>query len=205
MKIAACSVCSEEVELKRVSATSNSYHSWCIACHNVKKKAYYDANRDKMNALTKQWREVNKPAVKIYNKQYYKNNSDKIKLSTKHYRETNIDKLKEYFKKHRETNACKIKQYYRKWRKVNLAQYSAYQKTRRRRCRQATPPWANPEAIRQIYLRAQQISKETGIQHHVDHIIPLKGKLVSGLHVESNLAILVGTENIRKSNQYLEG
>lgn len=202
MKIGICSICDKEADMKRISAASDRYHSWCVTCHKAKKKAYYDANRDKMNALTKQWRETNNNTIKAYNKQYYQNNSDKMKESAKHYREVNTDKVREYFKKYREINADKVKVCYKQWREANKDTVKAYQKTRRRRCRQAMPQWANPEAIRQIYLQAQQISKEVGIQHHVDHIIPLKGKFVSGLHVESNLTILVGTENIRKSNKY---
>lgn len=57
------------------------------------------------------------------------------------------------------------------------------------------PKWADIEAIRQIYL-----NKPIGC--HVDHIIPLQGKLVSGLHIPENLQYLDAKENNRKQNFY---
>jgi hypothetical protein len=67
---------------------------------------------------------------------------------------------------------------------------------------QRTPAWADEAAIREVYERAQAISRETGIQHHVDHEIPLQGRLVSGLHVHNNLQILTGSENSKKRNHF---
>lgn len=65
-----------------------------------------------------------------------------------------------------------------------------------------SPPWADHEAIKKIYQKAQAMTQSTGIQHHVDHIVPLQGKNVSGLHVAENLQILTFTENIKKSNKF---
>jgi len=67
---------------------------------------------------------------------------------------------------------------------------------------QRTPSWANMEAIRAFYDEAARLTTETGIVHHVDHKYPLQGKLVSGLHVETNLQILTGSENSRKRNHF---
>jgi excisionase family DNA binding protein len=64
------------------------------------------------------------------------------------------------------------------------------------------PPWANGEAIRAVYERAKSITRETGVPHHVDHIIPLQGEYVSGLHVEANLQVVPAVDNIRKRNKF---
>lgn len=65
-----------------------------------------------------------------------------------------------------------------------------------------TPPWANQDAIKAIYAEALRLTRETGIEHHVDHTIPLQGKLVSGLHVENNLQVLPWRENVMKRNHF---
>lgn len=64
------------------------------------------------------------------------------------------------------------------------------------------PPWANKKAIREFYKEARRLTVETGVLHHVDHIIPLTGREVSGLHVESNLQVLTQRENNRKHNHF---
>ena len=67
---------------------------------------------------------------------------------------------------------------------------------------QRTPPWADHEAIRRVYQQAQEAALETGLSYHVDHIIPLQGRLVSGLHVHNNLQVLTALENSRKHNRF---
>lgn len=66
----------------------------------------------------------------------------------------------------------------------------------------ACPSWANYQRIGEIYLEAERISRETGVQHHVDHEVPLQHKLVCGLHVPANLRIITATENLSKNNRF---
>ena len=82
------------------------------------------------------------------------------------------------------------------------AEWSAYIVERRKRRDKSIPPWANKKAIRAIYIKARQLTLETGVKHEVDHIIPSNHELVCGLHVENNLQILTESENIKKSNSF---
>lgn len=58
-----------------------------------------------------------------------------------------------------------------------------------------TPSWANIDKIKSIYSKCLE-------GNHIDHIIPLRGNLVCGLHVENNLQEISATENITKSNSF---
>jgi hypothetical protein len=68
-----------------------------------------------------------------------------------------------------------------------------YQARRKANITLRVPSWANLEEIKKIYKNCPK-------GYHVDHIIPLQGVLVSGLHIESNLQYLLAEENIKKSN-----
>jgi hypothetical protein len=68
--------------------------------------------------------------------------------------------------------------------------------------RSQMPAWADQEAIREIYLQCARLTAKTGVAHHVDHTIPLCGRLVSGLHVHWNLRIVSALENMRKGNRF---
>lgn len=68
------------------------------------------------------------------------------------------------------------------------------------RLRLAMPAWVDRVAMEAIYAEAVRISRETGIPHEVDHIFPLQGKTVCGLHVETNLRVVTRSVNRAKSN-----
>lgn len=67
-----------------------------------------------------------------------------------------------------------------------------------------TPKWLTAQHkadISKIYARARELTRLTGVQYHVDHIVPLRGRTVSGLHVPWNLQVLRGDINMAKSNK----
>lgn len=65
-----------------------------------------------------------------------------------------------------------------------------------------TPVWADRDAIMAIYAECERLTYETGFAYNVDHVVPLQGELVSGLHVENNLQILLAIQNAIKGNRF---
>ncbi len=66
----------------------------------------------------------------------------------------------------------------------------------------AVPVWANMLVIKEIYAKSKEVTLHTGIVHHVDHIVPLKSRLVCGLHCEANLQIIPAIDNQKKKNSW---
>jgi hypothetical protein len=99
-------------------------------------------------------------------------------------------------------NAAKDRSDSRRWQKENRARVIATIAKREADIDRRTPPWADLKEIDWWYRCARAMSKATGIPHHVDHVIPCRGKFVSGLHVEANLAVIPADQNKRKSNLF---
>lgn len=94
--------------------------------------------------------------------------------------------------------------YRNKHKQANPDMYKTLTSFRRRRFRDATPPWLTSRQkadIRQLYQIAITMSKTTGQRYVVDHIIPLQGETVCGLHVPWNLRVITQEENLVKSNK----
>jgi 5-methylcytosine-specific restriction endonuclease McrA len=100
------------------------------------------------------------------------------------------------------------KQAYRNvWKENNQDQVLADNKVRRRKHRQATPPWITRKQkteMRALYQAAIHLSKTTGEKYVVDHIIPLRSDVVCGLHVPWNLRVITQDENLKKSNKLVD-
>ena len=91
-------------------------------------------------------------------------------------------------------------------RAANPEYYKALVSFRRRRFRDATPKWLTPEQKLEIKLKyrlAIELSRRTGVRHAVDHIVPLQGDSVCGLHVPWNLEVITQVDNLKKSNKLL--
>ena len=111
-------------------------------------------------------------------------------------------KIKAFSRPSSEKSAAK-----RKYKEANPDLYRELVSLRRRRFRLATPKWLTAEhkmEIRLKYRLAIEMSRATGVRHAVDHIVPLQGEEVCGLHVPWNLEVVTQEENLKKSNKLVD-
>jgi hypothetical protein len=97
------------------------------------------------------------------------------------------------------------KKQHRKLPHIKASRNALYTKRRAAKI-QRTPKWLTErdlKVIKGFYAIAQMLSTVNNEEWHVDHVIPLQGKFVSGLHVPSNLQLMRGIDNETKRNEYL--
>lgn len=185
MKINTCQICEEIFGKVRLRGSTTE----CKKCQNLRrarewKREHPERAREMANKFDKEKKRAN----------------DKARNSTPESLKKIAIKQRRHYHKDIEVSRQQSRDYYSNNRDKMI------QKTvdRSDRIIAATPPWANQQIIASIYSDCRRITRETGIQHHVDHIVPLRGEIVSGLHVHTNLRIITAKENQEKSNKILE-
>ena len=151
---------------------SDGYASECKACE----KAYREANKAKLCKYQKEYSVKNKDKTKARGDAWYQNNKTRCLKRCKQYR---LDKPE-----------------------VNRAVAGKQRAKRTKRNVQWSDDELNQLVMSGYYEKAVLLSKSTGIDFQVDHVIPLQGKTVSGLHHYNNLQILTRSTNRLKSNKY---
>lgn len=99
-------------------------------------------------------------------------------------------------------NPEKVRQAGRKIDAKRKGQNLARWRLRDESVKRATPKWADLSAISMFYEVAAVLSR-SGAKFHVDHIVPIKGKSASGLHVQDNLRVIPARENLSKGNKVI--
>jgi len=162
-------------------------------------------NVDKAKLYQAAYREKNKDARNAWHRENYAKNKEAIKATKKEYRLVNAEvikaKKKEAYEKNKEKHLAQKKEY----RALNKGKINSLNAARKKVIKQRTPKWIGMTEkffISEAYELAALRTKMFGFSWNVDHIIPLQGKIVSGLHVPNNLQVIPAIDNIRKKNKY---
>lgn len=178
-------------------------------------KEYRQKNKDRIFANNKKWREKNKEKIKIknllfldktkeYKVKYYLKNRAEVKKRALEWQKNNPESVKLFAAKYRKNYAKIRKEKDRLYRKNNLAKHASYQKNRETIKIKASPSWLTKEQYKEMeefYFLAKELAWLSEEPLEVDHIVPIKGKTVCGLHVPWNLQILPKSLNRSKSNK----
>lgn len=155
------------------------YHSWCNECRKEEKRKWYQANAESEKAKAKE-----------FHKTYYPLNKEKISARTVEWQRSNKEKY-----------SAKSRRWYENNKEKSFANSAKYRASKSMAC----PAWLDEKMMKEIealYQKAHKISKETGVAHEVDHIVPLRGGIVCGLHVPWNLQVITQFENRSKRNNW---
>lgn len=175
IEVRVCTKCGEVKSLEEFhkrSSRPGKYASACRTCHSK---------------LTSAWDKRHREVGKIRCKQWYHAN-----------KETQLPKLREKRREFPEASRKAAKDWYYQNKDKAMARNKRYEAAKL----QAVPGWANDAAIALFYEESQFATEFFGIPFHVDHIVPLRSKIVCGLHWELNLRVIKGEDNLSKSNKY---
>jgi len=196
MQTKVCNKCGEEKSIDSYYKQKEGkfgVRGTCKVCDNVRLKRYREENKSIIKERQKLWHKNNPD----YFKEVYWRNPERYRNYRKTYyyknRDSEIQKRGEWRKNNREKDRESLKRCYYK-----DGRGPAYGAERRAKRRQATPDWLCEDLkaqIKEIYYSCPE-------GYHVDHIIPLKGKTVCGLHVPWNLQYLPPEENVSKGNRW---
>ena len=182
MGVKTCSKCKcqKDIELfNKNRTTPDGREHYCRPCRREAYAVWRAANKELAVEATRQWRLNNPQAAK-----------ESARMS---------DRKRADNPKRKASIAAAIQN----WRKNNISSVNGYTAKRRALTKKAFASWANQDRIKEMYKLAatwNEIWPEDRV--HVDHIVPLAGASVCGLHVENNLQVIRASDNFRKSNSF---
>jgi len=164
-------------------------------------------NPEKYKEIRRRYLENNKERVRSIRLKWNAENADKIAFYTKYHNDKNNAKNYERDKEKRTERRRTDPEYNERcnrWAKNNKDKRCAMASKRRAKKLKATPSWLTDKDwndINRFYKVSAYLTKATGIKYTVDHIHPLQGKEICGLHVPWNMQILTDKENTSKGNR----
>jgi len=202
-----CKQCKETKTLDKFgkdSGNKDGLLSKCKSCYKDYHKKIYIKNKALINARSKKWKMENSLRRKEVDKIWSQNNKEHLKNKNKTWRINNKDHVKIQGLKYRQENKEKRKSINKIWTKTNSAKCNANLAKRRAAKLKATPNWLTKDQLKEIeqfYIDAKECQWLSEDKLEVDHIVPLQGENVCGLHVPWNLRVIPASKNRSKKNK----
>jgi hypothetical protein len=219
-QVKTCRKCGAEKpvgDFPRDKRCPDGFSLWCKCCAYASQAKSREKHREKRLAKKREYYRENRESILAGFAEHHAANRDQANAGRRERRLADIDreraKCREWAAANRERkramtarwteeNREHCRELMRRNYRLKPERYKAASVARQKRVRRAMPAWADREVIVAIYRLCHWVSKDTGILHHVDHDIPLKGRLVCGLHVPENLRIIPAPVNLAKSNRH---
>lgn len=150
---------------------------------------------------------MSEDSIRASKLKYYLNNKDKIRAKAKLWAEANPETIKKSQDEYRTLNKELLNVKSKLFREVNKEYYAKKRSDRRVKEVSATPSWVDKEEeflIQEVFSLAKLRTITTKLKWEVDHIVPLQGKLVCGLHTIGNLQVIPREVNRSKSNSFID-
>lgn len=214
-----CSTCATEKPASEFYKNGARLHSHCKSCHRAKVASRYLEKKDEILEQQSRHRKANPEKFREKTRAYYENNLDAIKAWKREYVKNNrqhiADKKRENYIANREQILAKSHEYWVRNRDRVLARarvrydeftdvFIARSAARRAKTERATPEW-DRDLTSFCFSEAVDLCRKrkslVGGEWHVDHIIPIVGKRVCGLHVWNNFAVVPARFNLSKQNK----
>ena len=174
-----CTQCGESkppLAFNKHAKTLDGRQSHCRECSKKIASEWQRSNRERANLACKAWYDKNADVVRAkkldYGNRRYLASPEKVKASVS------------------------------RWQKENREKVNAWRAEREAKELTATPSWSIDFFVQEAYHLAKLRSELFSFPWHVDHIVPLRSKLVCGLHTHDNLQVIPGSENSSKGNRY---
>jgi 5-methylcytosine-specific restriction endonuclease McrA len=199
-KHGACKICARERSKKWATD-----HPGVVAARAAE---WYKNNPDRVYERYLRWKAANPGVEQERNKRWRARNPEREKENGKRYYAQNKLKMLKANSEWAKANRRRMNDYSLAYAKRNPHKITAHVRKRQAAKLQRTPHWLTEDQIKTMelfYMAAAALTKDTGVRHEVDHIVPLQGKLVSGLHVPWNMQILTRSQNRSKTNYFTPG
>lgn len=170
----------------------------CRECSKKAAKEYATKYPERVKESSRKWYENDKDRIIDQHREYRARNEEQVFLLQKRYRKNHADKIKAENAQWRADNADQHRSNALNWSKNNRDKVYVTNGKRRGQSRLATPKWANFFFMAEAYSLARLRTKVMGFKWHVDHIVPLRSKLVCGLHCEQNMQVIPAVDNLKK-------